>query len=90
MWRFLNLFEQGNFRQQLWFETKLFSRDDMKGLILQEGADMLFRNIKIGKKIQVFFGRKCQYITYDKFRCEIISVKRCSTENLLHRKFLMN
>ena len=25
------------------------------------------------------------YITYDKFRCEIISVKRCPTENLLHR-----
>ena len=29
------------------------------------------------------------YITYDKFRCEIISVKRCPTENLLHRKFSM-
>ena len=29
------------------------------------------------------------YITYDKFRCEIISVKRCPTENLLHRNFSM-
>ena len=29
------------------------------------------------------------HITYDKFRCEIISVKRCPTENLLHRKFSM-
>ena len=28
-----------------------------------------------------------RYITYDKFRCEIISVKRCPTENLLHQKF---
>ena len=31
---------------------------------------------------------KLNYITYDKFQCEIISVKSCPTENLLHRKFV--
>ena len=30
-----------------------------------------------------------EYITYDKFRCEIISMKRCPTENSIHRKFSM-
>ena len=59
------------------------------------------RNVKsLGKCINDYAYKMCRktcgfcsmffsnYITYDKFRCEMISVKKCQIKNFPHRKIL--